>query len=145
MENLKTLKKNFIALVSAWKDNQDVLSMIERNMGLLLNYVCAVYNMEIQLPILNMRLEGEDFRDAVQDLDRRRRHAHDAAISGTAALCRMAAAKNVAPMFDGIFDAESRNFDRNIVGDFCMAAVDALVMDRTTPVTIQSMLDKANE
>lgn len=138
------IKKNFIALVNAWGTRDDILKMIENNMNLLLDYVCAVYNMETQLPILRFRLEGEAYRDAVMELDQRRRRSHNAAISGTAALCRMATMQNVASMFDGVFDTNDCAFDRNVIGDFCMAAVDALVMDREKPATIQSMLEAAN-
>lgn len=143
MEN-NNIKKNFIALVNAWGTRDDILKMIENNMNLLLDYVCCVFNMETQLPILRFRLEGEAYRDAVMELDQRRRHSHNAAISGTAALCRMAAMRNVAPMFDGVFDMNDCTFDRNVIGDFCMAAVDALVMDREKPATIQRMLEAAN-
>ena len=59
MEN-NNIKKNFIALVNACGTRDDILKMIENNMNLLLAYVCAVYNMETQLPILRFRLEGED-------------------------------------------------------------------------------------
>ena len=143
MEN-NNIKKKFIALVNACGTRDDILKMIENNMNLLLDYVCAVYNMETQLPILHFRLEGEDYRDAVMELDLRRRRAHNAAISATTALCRIAAMRNAAPMFDGVFDMGDCSFDRNIIGDFCVAAVNALVMDRKKPVTIQSMLEAAN-
>lgn len=143
MEN-NNIKKNFLNLVNACGTRDDLLRMIESNMNLLLDYVCAVFNMETQLPILRFRLDGEDYRDAVMELDQRRRRAHNAAISATAALCRIAATRNVAPMFDGVFDAQDRTFDRNVVGDFCVAAVDALVMDREKPATIQNMLEAAN-
>ena len=56
----------------------------------------------------------------------------------------IAAMRNVAPVFDGVFYMDDCAFDRNIIGDFCVAAVNALVMDRKKPVTIQSMLEAAN-
>lgn len=143
MEN-NSIKKNFIALVDACGTRDDLLKMIENNMALLLNYVCAVFNMETQLPILRFRLEGEAYQDAVMQLDQRRRRAHNAAITGTASLCHVAAMRNVPPMFDGASDMKDCAFDRNAIGDFCVAAVDALVMDRSKPVTIQSMLEAAN-
>ena len=36
---------------------------------------------------------------------------------------------------DGVFDMDDCAFDRNIIGDFCVAAVNALVMDRKKPVS----------
>ena len=143
MEN-NSIKKNFIALVNACGARDDLLKMIERDMALLLDYVCVIFNMETQLPMLRFRLDGEDYRDAVMELDQRRRRAHNAAISGVAALCRMAAMRNVAPIFDGVFDMDDRAFDRNVIGDFCVAAVNALVMDREKPATIQNMLEAEN-
>ena len=80
MEN-NNIKKNFLNLVNACGTRDDLLRMIESNMNLLLDYVCAVFNMETQLPIFRFRLDGEDYRDAVMELDQRRRRAHNAAIS----------------------------------------------------------------
>ncbi len=55
------------------------------------NYACCVAHMQrmIQIWTVTSRYEGQEFRDKVEDLDRKRRIAHDAAIANLAMLNRI--------------------------------------------------------
>lgn len=114
------LRKNYVALVNAWaseEDGQEVVDLIVDRMNKLGAYVESVYTMEVTLPSLRFRYEGEEYRDKVMALDSRRRSAHEAAIAAVAQLTRWAKAVGVDPMFVGDLD------DRYAIADFCMEAV----------------------
>ena len=81
-------KTNFITLVNSYNDDEDALDLIETNMNNLNGYVSAVYAMEVQIQTLRFRLDGEDYREAVTNLDKRRRNAHEAAIAACSILNR---------------------------------------------------------
>lgn len=117
-------KEKFLAMVNANKDNDFVLKMIVNYMNALGDYVASVYRMEMQMPILRFRLDGEEFRDAVMDLDRARRIAHESAIAACGILNRICEKSGVENLFDGNVE------DRNEVADFCMSAVDTIFKDR---------------
>lgn len=55
------------------------------------NYVCCVAHMQrmIQVWVMSSRYKGKEFRDKVEDLDRKRRIAHDAAIANLSMLNRI--------------------------------------------------------
>lgn len=127
-------KERFINLVKATEKDEDMLSVIEDQMNNLASYVNAVYAMEVQIQTLRFRLEGEEYRDAVTALDKRRRNAHEAAIAGCSILNRMAKMVNAEDMYDGDLD------DRYAVADFCIKVVDELFHGRTK-CSIDELLD----
>lgn len=126
-------KNKFVALVDAYRNDEMALELIENNMDSLNAYVTAVYAMEVQLQTLRFRLEGEEYRDAVMTIDRRRRNAHEAAIASCSVLNRIAAMEGVAPIYDGDLN------DRYQVADFCIAIVEELFKGRTK-CTIDELL-----
>ena len=111
--------ENFKKLVEAWRDDEDVLELIENNMNSFAKYVESVYTMEYRIKMARIRFagEGEKIRDITMNLDRQRRICHEAAIRSVAQLCRWATMKGVNPIFDG--DLE----DRYQIADFCRAIV----------------------
>ena len=76
------------------------------------NYVNSVVSIEISGPIQRMRLEPEDYRNAMQQMDRNRRICHNRAIDSVNQLNRMAKALGMEPF------AEVDTTDRNAVADF---------------------------
>ena len=125
-------KTNFITLVNSYNDDEDALDLIETNMNNLNGYVSAVYAMEVQIQTLRFRLDGEDYREAVTNLDKRRRNAHEAAIAACSILNRLA---GVDPLYSG--DLE----DRNEVAEFCIAIVDELFHGRSR-CTVRELLEE---
>ena len=120
-------KTNFITLVNSYSDDEDALDLIETNMNNLNGYVSAVYAMEVQIQTLRFRLEGEDYREAVTNLDKRRRNAHEAAIAAYLA--------GVEPLYSGNLE------DRNEVAEFCIAIVDELFHGRSR-CTVRELLEE---
>ena len=128
-------KTNFITLVNSYNDDEDALDLIETNMNNLNGYVSAVYAMEVQIQTLRFRLEGEDYREAVTNLDKRRRNAHEAAIAACSILNRLANLAGVEPLYSGNLE------DRNEVAEFCIAIVDELVHGRSR-CTVRELLEE---
>lgn len=139
MYNNKTPEK-FLALVGAYKGDDLMLESLEDYMSTLAEYVTRVYAMETQMPILRFRLDGDDFRNAVMDLDKRRRAAHEGAIASISVMNRMAKMANVEVLYDG--DLE----DRLAVADFCMETVKVFFdnrVDGSKKISLQEWIDAA--
>ena len=134
MEEVKMYKTNYIALVNAYSKDVDALELIETNMNNLNNYVSAVYAMEVQIQTLRFSLEGDEYREAVTNLDRRRRSAHEAAIAACSILNRLAGLEGVEPLYSGNLE------DRNEVAEFCIAIVDELFHGRSR-CTVKELLE----
>lgn len=127
-------KERFVNLVKAANGDEDTLTLIEDQMNNLASYVDSVYAMEVQIQTLRFRLEGEDYREAVSALDKRRRSAHEAAIAGCSILNRVAKMVGVEDMYSGNLE------DRHEVAEFCIAVVDELFHGRTK-CAIHELLD----
>ncbi len=77
-------------------------------------YVDTVTRGEIDVRLISHRTEGQEYRDLISDYDQKRHLAHEAAISDTKLLNRLAAVYHVPPVFTG---DESQ---RHEVADFCL-------------------------
>lgn len=129
-------KERFELLVKAAGNDEDILTLIEDSMNALSSYVSAVYAMEVQIQTLRFRLEGAEYRDAVMELDKRRRSAHEAAIASCSVLNRVAYIIGTEAMYTGNLD------DRYEVADFCVAIVEELFHGRTK-CTVDELLKSA--
>lgn len=138
----KTIINKFLALVQEYKNNEDVLDIIEHGMNNFMLYVQSVYTMEVRLPIIKFTKEGQDLIDAIAQLDTYRRHAHEAAIASCNVIGRIAKAADMDPLFDG--DSN----DRLAVADFCMQTVDEFFAERKgtdKTMTLQDWIDAAKK
>ena len=129
-------REKFELLVKYAGNDEDLLSLIEDSMNTLSGYVSAVYSMEVQITTLRFRLEGAEYREAVTELDRRRRSAHEAAIASCSVLNRVAAIVGAENMYTGDLG------DRYAVADFCIAVVEEMFHGRTK-CTIEELLKSA--
>ena len=117
-------KETFLALVNAYANSTPALQVIQRSMNALGEYVNSVYSMEYKMEILRFRLEPEDFRDAVMEMDRARRNAHEAAIDACRILNRICEQAGIENFYTGNLA------ERLEVADFCLEVVSALFEDR---------------
>lgn len=95
------------------QEKNDDLQIVEDTVDKFAAYVEMVVNMESASQIARFRLEGEDFRKYMQDLDQRRKMTHDVCMSGIKmlnALCRMYEC-------DKIFSDEEVNMNRTDAAD----------------------------
>lgn len=113
-------KERYNRLVEAISDDVYVMDFVEDQMQSFVTYVKVVYEMSISLQMLRFRLEGDDYREAVARLDRKRRDAHESAIASCDILKRLAEQNNVQSLYGGDTN------DRYAVADFCAAIVDEM-------------------
>ena len=118
------IKEKYQALVHACS-NDDMLDIIINDMKSLEHYVNAVYNMEITIPLVLARYEGQDVRDRVEELDKNRNIAHERAILAVKRLNRFSGILGTSALFDGDVD------DRYQVADFCFYVVSEVFQNRT--------------
>lgn len=107
-------KEKINKLIESWKDDKEVLDIIQADVLALGEYTQAVYY-----------YEGEEVRDALGKNDQSRHDAHERAIMGVKRLNRFASMKGLEPIFEGDID------NRYEVADFCCATVKEYFDNRT--------------
>lgn len=109
------------------------------------DYVTSIYNMEVLIPIQRHRLEGEDLREYISNLDKRRKSCHNAAIASINMINRLAKAVGAEPLYEGgEIDAKNPT-DRRIAANFCAKMVMAIIHDQVVTGiddTIEIMANK---
>lgn len=141
LENISVTKK-FTTLVEAARDDEDALEMIERSMNSFVLYVQAVYAMEVKIPILRFRCDATELGEAIMELDRSRRNAHEGAIASVKILNRICKMFDVAPLFEGNTE------DRLAIAEFCSETVAAFFRERKgtdRTLSIKDWLDAAQK
>ena len=93
--------------------DEDALFLLEDMIEACNRYVSIVVSMENSIGTARFRLEGEDFREFVTSMDKRRRTAHDALMSS------VRVANRLSKLFHGNVE------DRVEVGDFAKQVVDS--------------------
>lgn len=98
-------------------DAKDAYETLTSAMESLVNYQNSVIAMETQIKFLRFVKEGQDFRDAVQQLDTNRRYKHDAAIANLNILNRICDAyetERICPV-----DTSDRHEAAKFIGEWC--------------------------
>ena len=111
------IKDNYLKLLNVICHSEDSYKMddieiIGNQMKAFGEYVNSVYNHITQTSIIYALYEGDDLRDKLMQLDKRRRIAHESAIAACSQINRMCEIYNV-PKFCPETD------DRYIIADFC--------------------------
>lgn len=126
-------KERFKKLVLAVKEAggpymDDDLDTIVRDMDSFIDYVRSVFTMEVLLPVICARYEGQEVRDRISALDTSRRNKHERAIVAISKLERMCDDFGVPVLFEG------NKEDRYEVADFCLAIVTEFFEDGQHPL-----------
>lgn len=99
-------KARILEIMQTVHENPDALKLINETLNSVFRYVEAIYTAEVTMQIAKYRMEGEEYRQTCEQLDRRRSQAHEALISTLTACNRY------------LFE----NFEGNIpVGGICTA------------------------
>ena len=113
-------KERIEAMRVAYAGDEDILNMIKGLVSCAATYCDSVVDMENQIPDLRIK-HSEDsgvFKAIVEDLDKRRRRAHNALISSVTSLERFFKAEGHPPIFEG------NQEDRIEIADFAIAVFD---------------------
>lgn len=101
---------------------EDDLQFVEDNMSAFPEYVDAVYRQTVLTPIYYARYEGEELRDAVKEMDYKRRICHESAIAACSQLNRICEEYHVTPFCPN-------TQDRYEIADFCAQITTAFYLD----------------
>lgn len=93
-------------------DKDDALDFISDKLDAFPNYANIVINQQIVTPIIYERYEGQEIRDRIEDLDKKRRSAHEQAIDGLNILNKLSNNLGLEPF------AKVDTSDRYKVADF---------------------------
>lgn len=97
---------------------KDDLEIIEQYPVKCAYYIEKVANMESAIQIARFRMEPEDYRNYIMELDRSRKIAHNALISETKLLNKICQIYNYPEIYTGSFE------DRNEIAEFAKKIVD---------------------
>lgn len=98
---------------------------IENTINSMADYVSTVVAMDSALQVARFRMEGEEYRDYIQALDRRRTSAHDAMISRVSSANRICGMVGCTKLFDGDIN------DRYAVADFAGEVIKEIFDNRS--------------
>lgn len=117
-EKIAGLMKAVVDSNDAAEDKKFDMEFIEGRMQTFTDYVAHVAWMETRIQRLNIEgIRGEEWRDAVQSLDRSRRSKHDVALGSINQLNRMCKAHGLEPFYDGPVDDEHRTEVGDVIGN----------------------------
>lgn len=106
--------EKILYLIEKLKESKefDLLKLIRDTLAEMDDYVCVVNEMERIINILRFRMDPEEYRIKIQELDTKRRITHNSVISGIKMMNRICRKINIPIVYDG---DES---DRYAIADF---------------------------
>ena len=129
------MKEKYLKLVDMIaedKENGDFyLKALESCLADFDSYVTSIYNMEVLIPIQRHRLEGDELRAYITNLDGRRKACHNAAIASINMINRIAKAVGAEPLYDREIDRDNL-VDRRQAANFCAKFVMAIIYDQVS-------------
>lgn len=110
-------KERIANLMYAVKEEPDDMEFVESRVNTFTDYVGHVVWMEARMQRIEIEgLRGQDYRDAVEPLDRSRRSKHEVAMGAINQLNRLSKMHNLEPFYDGPVDHEHRNEVGDVIG-----------------------------
>lgn len=119
-----SIKAKIEALKEKVKDDADMLSIVHDLVENSHRYITAVVNMENSITTMRFRLDGEDYRQYMQNLDTARRIVHNALISSVKIVNRLCNEEKIELIYEGDIT------DRFKVGSLAMEIVDDYFKNR---------------
>ena len=104
-------------LAKIYADDVEILEIIEDTIDVYGNYVAYVYKMESLRPILKIRLEAEEYKNIIEEMDEKRTRIHNAAIASTKTINRLCEFNELPLFFQGNIEdrVEVAEFIRDVV------------------------------
>ena len=106
------------------EDKVELMDVLHDSMKTCCDYVSSVDAMELAMPRLTVNYEGADFCERVEQYDRARRIAHEAARASVSCFNRMAFTFGTASLYLGEMD------DRYQIVDLCVDVVSIVFANR---------------
>lgn len=121
--NVESLEK----LIRIHRGDKETLDMIYDIFKSFEEYHSRIINMEMKIKLYSTEvLEREEYQSMVTELDKSRTMQHDSLLTGVNVLNRLAAMKNIEPIYDGTVSKERpyRREVANAVLDFLQSVIE---------------------
>ena len=104
-------------LAKLYADDVDILEIIEDTINVFGEYVAYVYKMESLRPILKIRLEAAEYKNIIEEMDKKRTRIHNSAIASTKVINRLCESNELSLFFEGNIDdrVEVAEFIRDVI------------------------------
>ena len=121
--NVESLEK----LIRIHRGDKETLDMIYDILKSFEEYHSRIINMEMKIKLYSTEvLEREEYQSMVTELDKSRTIQHDSLLTGVNVLNRLAAMKNIEPIYDGTVSKE-RPYRREVANaalDFLQSVIE---------------------
>lgn len=97
-------------------DRDEALDFLDSQLNSFPEYANTVIRQQQLMPIYQARYEGQDYRDAIQEMDTRRHNNHESAISSVNVLNRLSKNLGLEPFAE--VDTKDRVAVADFVGDY---------------------------
>lgn len=104
--------------------SKEDMEMVEDIVNDFSSYIKKVADMENAINVARFRMEGQEYRDHITNLDTQRRIAHNASIVRVKVLNRLCKLNDLDSIYTGDID------NRNEVAEFCMVVTKELFDER---------------
>ena len=104
-------------LAKLYADDVDILEIIEDTINVFGEYVAYVYKMESLRSILKIRLEAAEYKNIIEEMDKKRTRIHNSAIASTKVINRLCESNELSLFFEGNIDdrVEVAEFIRDVI------------------------------
>ena len=104
-------------LAKLYADDVDILEIIEDTINVFGEYVAYVYKMESLKSILKIRLEAAEYKNIIEEMDKKRTRIHNSAIASTKVINRLCEFNELPLFFQGNIEdrVEVAEFIRDVV------------------------------
>ena len=115
-------------LIENSKEDAELLEAVEDALKSFEDYHAAIYSMETRKKILRGTVETQRYQEEVTSMDRKRTDCHNAVLANVSMLNRMAAMRNLPPIYDGTISREQPY--RRQVADAVLQYVQEMILER---------------
>ena len=104
-------------LTKIYADDVEILEIIEDTIDVYGEYVAYVYKMESLRPILKIKLSMDEYKNVVEEMDKKRTRVHNAAIASTKIINRLCESNRIPLFFEANIEdrVEVAEFIRDVV------------------------------
>ena len=103
---MKICPESIEKLIEIYRDDDQVLKIIERSIASFEEYHSIIFKMELWMKIYARSVSSEEYKDNVSKLDKARTMSHNSVLGNVNLLNRLAEKNHLPPVYDGIVSHE---------------------------------------
>ena len=103
---MKICPEKIEKLIEIYRDDDQVLKIIERSIASFEEYHSIIFKMELWMKIYARSVSSEEYKDNVSKLDKARTMSHNSVLGNVNLLNRLAEKNQLPPVYNGIVSHE---------------------------------------